>query len=117
MSHRRKGKAHWSVARRQDGGIAQREAQVRAEIIQYLELRHYFPWLTHNERFPPVPEYSGIPDIMFTLNNGSLVAIEVKKPGEGIVSEKQERFMAELHRRRVLVITVGSVEDLISSGF
>lgn len=93
--------------------VAQDEAQIERDILRYLKLRGIFAWPTHGPRNKPV--VPGMPDIIGARHDGRMIAIEVKG-ADGIVSQVQEDFMRELHRRLVVVIVARSVDDVIAAG-
>jgi hypothetical protein len=86
------------------------EAQTELDILQYLRLRGIVAWPTHGPRNRPVAK--GIPDIIGAAPDGKMIAIEVKAE-DGIVSEMQERFHAELFRNHVRVIVAKSLDDVM----
>ena len=93
--------------------LAQDEAQIERDILRYLQLRGVFAWPTHGPRNRPV--VPGTPDIIGVRHDGRTIAIEVKGV-DGIVSQVQEEFMRELHRRLALVIVARSLDDVIAAG-
>ncbi len=100
-------RTQWSVLEEQ------REEAIVGQILEYLTLKGYWAWRTHDARHKPV--CPGIPDIMAVLPQGQLLAVEVKAD-DGTVSVKQEEFHRELYRRRARVIVARSLDDVMAAG-
>ena len=100
-----------------------KESDIQSQIIDYLIWRGIFVWRNYTGPivrgggarkvfFTPNPAI-GAPDIMGVLDNGQMLAIEVKT-SKGKLSPEQVQFLENLRQRGALVIvarSLGDVED------
>lgn len=94
------------------------ETQIQKQILDYLATIRIFAW-RNNTRSVRVGGrlmhfgHRGSPDILGVLPGGTLLAIEVKKPGEE-PSDPQKEFLSRLSAAGARVIIADCLEDVIS---
>lgn len=86
------------------------EWEIEKQILDYLALRGIFAWPTHGARNKPI--VPGMPDILGVLQDGRMVAIEVKSDS-GRLRTVQEHFHASLLRNGVVVHVARSLDDVM----
>ncbi len=102
------------------------EADVLAEVGQYLSDNYYFFWRNNNaavydtrkKAFRHLPLFArrGVPDYSVVFN-GTFIGIEVKREG-GKMRPEQEKFRDEIHAHGGIFFTVTSgkmLEELLKA--
>lgn len=100
------------------------ESVIQREICDYLFERGYFFWRSNNvpvfavsndgvRRFRSLPKYTpkGLPDILLVNENGMLIGIEVKRPGEKLKPD-QAKFALDLIKTNARYHCVHSLDEL-----
>jgi len=98
------------------------EGSVLASILEYLKLRRVYAWRVNSgatkvpasegtrERFIRFG-FSGCSDIIGILDDGRLLAIEVKS-ARGVATADQLVFLAEIAKRGGVAFVARSIEDV-----
>lgn len=109
-----------------------KESQVEEQILSYLAYHGVYAWKNPTAGYydpkrgsfrKQVSEYAinGVADILGILQDGTLLAIEVKSPDrkkkdgtfqKGAVSQDQEMFLENIHNNNGIAIVASSVEDV-----
>lgn len=88
------------------------EKLVEKNIISFLESKGAFVWKVHGSMYQP----AGMPDICccFPDKNGigRYLAIEVKRPKGGVVSELQKSKIRQIKNANGIAFVARSVEDV-----
>lgn len=83
------------------------ESSIQSEIIKYLEAQGHFPIRVSRSNV------SGMPDLIACIRPAGLfMAIEVKRPGDGVVSALQSRAIRKIIEIGGRAIVAYSVEDV-----
>ena len=97
------------------------EKDIQHGILQYLRLRRYFVWKSHNVgikkengHFIP-PAMRGVSDIIGLTPSGRFLAIEVKQPGKQPTPE-QLRFLENINGSGGLGLVARSIDDIQAAG-
>lgn len=85
------------------------EKLVEQKIFRYLKSIGAFAWKVHGSGMQP----AGLPDICCCIN-GWYVAIEVKRPNGGRVSELQKSKMKQINNAGGIAFVARSVDDVSS---
>lgn len=90
------------------------EAQIRDEIVEYLEKKGVMVWL--DKQVAGKTKYhfkksKGVPDICGILQDGSFLGIEVKTP-KGKLSEDQKTFIKRANKRYAVCFVARSLQDV-----
>ena len=91
------------------------ETELQHEILEYLKLRGIFSWrnnagLIIKGRVIHMSP-AGSPDILGVLNDGRMLAVEVKMPRKNL-STKQAEFLAELKDNKALAFVAHSISEV-----
>ncbi len=91
----------------------QKETDIQADALDYLEMRGVFCWRNNTGARGRV-KYGklGSPDIIGIMPNGRFIGVELKKPKGRGLSDNQERFHKDALRNNAVIIVVRSAEEL-----
>ena len=87
------------------------ETDIRRMLVDYLRMKGWFVY----HCLAGLGAYPGLSDLVAT-KDGRTVHIEVKKPGTGRQSEKQQKFQADLEAAGGEYLIAMSIEDLEGEG-
>ena len=87
------------------------ETDIRRMLVDYMRMKGWFVY--HN--LAGIGTYPGLSDLV-AVKNGRVIHVEVKKPGTGRQSEKQEVFQYNLESHGGEYLIARSIEDLEGAG-
>jgi len=98
------------------------EGRIQAQILQFLAFRGVFAWRNHSvgvydqqkgilRKSTGLGSMRGVPDILGVLEDGRMLAIEVKSRS-GRVSIHQAKFIEEATKLGALAFVARSIEDV-----
>lgn len=90
------------------------EHDIQSQILEYLQLRHVLVFRNNTGRrgYVRFGLDVGSSDIIGVLPGGRFLAIEVKKPKGGVVSEFQTRFLESVNAHGGLGFVARSLADV-----
>lgn len=89
------------------------EQDIQRDILDYLKIRGVEAWKNHIDRRRYTVGRVGAPDIIGYLPGGRFLAIEVKRPRGGVVSQAQDEWIERAMTAGCCAFVARSLDEVV----